>query len=89
MNGKAALLAQATTALKANETNLLDRIDTLLSENKEMKQAIAKAQAERAKVESNKLLMALKEYDGVNVVVGKIQVENMNELRDAADNICG
>ncbi len=89
MNGKAALLAQATTALKANETNLLDRIDTLLSENKEMKQAIAKAQAERAKVESNKLLMALKEYNGVNVVVGKIQVENMNELRDAADNICG
>ena len=53
-----------------------------------MKAEIAKVQAERAKADSNKLLMALKEYNGVNVIVGKIQAANMDELRNSADLLC-
>ena len=58
------------------------------AEGKEMKAEIAKVQAERAKADSNKLLMALKEYNGVNVIVGKIQAANMDELRNNADLLC-
>ena len=32
--------------------------------------------------------MALKEYNGVNVIVGKIQAANMDELRNNADLLC-
>ncbi len=88
MNNKAKLLQTAITTLKTNESNLCDKIANLLQENKEMKAEIAKVQAERAKADSNKLLMALKEYNGVNVIVGKIQAANMDELRNNADLLC-
>lgn len=88
MNAKAKLLQTAITTLKTNESNLCDKIANLLQENKEMKAEIAKVQAERAKADSNKLLMALKEYNGVNVIVGKIQAANMDELRNNADLLC-
>ena len=88
MNNKAKLLQTAITTLKTNESNLCDKIANLLQENKEMKAEIAKVQAERAKADSNKLLMALKEYNGVNVIVGKIQAANMDELRNSADLLC-
>lgn len=88
MNAKAKLLQTAITTLKTNESNLCDKIANLLQENKEMKTEIAKVQAERAKADSNKLLMALKEYNGVNVIVGKIQAANMDELRNNADLLC-
>ena len=85
MNGKANLLQKATTALKTNETNLCDRIESLLAENKEMKQELAKVQEMRTKAESHKLLMGLKEYNGVDVIVGKVQVNGMDEIRNTAD----
>lgn len=88
MNAKAKLLQTAITTLKTNESNLCDKITNLLNENKEMKAEIAKIQAERAKADSSKLLMALKEYNGVNVIVGKIQANNMDELRNSADLLC-
>ena len=70
MNEKAQLLAQTVSALKTTEANVLDKISSLLAENKEMKQELAKVQAERAKADSQKLLMGLEEYNGVNVIVG-------------------
>lgn len=88
MNAKANLLQTAIVTLKTNESNLCDKITNLLNENKEMKAEIAKVQAERAKADSSKLLMALKEYNGVNVIVGKIQATNMDELRNSADLLC-
>lgn len=88
MNEKAQLLAQTVSALKTTEANVLDKISSLLAENKEMKQELAKVQAERAKADSQKLLMGLEEYNGVNVIVGKIQASNMDELRNSADLIC-
>ena len=88
MNNKAKLLAEAVSTLKTNETNLLDKINAVLTENKEMKQELTKVQAARAKADSQKLLMGLKEYNGVNVIVGKVQAATMDELRNSADLIC-
>ena len=88
MNAKANLLNTTINTLKTNETNLCDKINNLLAENKEMKSELSKVQAERAKADSNKLLMALKDYNGINVVVGKIQATNMDELRNSADLLC-
>ena len=88
MNNKAKLLSEAVSTLKTNETNLLDKINTVLTENKEMKQELTKVQAARAKADSQKLLMGLKEYNGVNVIVGKVQAATMDELRNSADLIC-
>ena len=88
MNNKAKLLAEAVSTLKTNETNLLDKINAVLTENKEMKQELTKVQAARAKADSQKLLMGLEEYNGVNVIVGKVQAATMDELRNSADLIC-
>ena len=88
MNNKAKLLSEAVSTLKTNETNLLDKINAVLTENKEMKQELTKVQAARAKADSQKLLMGLKEYNGVNVIVGKVQAATMDELRNSADLIC-
>ena len=88
MNNKAKLLSEAVSTLKTNETNLLDKINTVLTENKEMKQELTKVQAARAKADSQKLLMGLEEYNGVNVIIGKVQATNMDELRNSADLIC-
>lgn len=88
MNKKAALLQEATVALKTNESNLCDRIKNLLAENKDMKHELAKIQEMRTKAESQKLLMGLKEYNGVSIVIGKVQAESMDELRSAADLLC-
>lgn len=88
MNNKAKLLAEAVSTLKTNETNLLDKINAVLTENKEMKQELTKVQAARAKADSQKLLMGLEEYNGVNVIIGKVQATNMDELRNSADLIC-
>ncbi|MBM6832398.1 alanine--tRNA ligase [Megamonas hypermegale] len=88
MNNKAKLLSEAVSTLKTNETNLLDKVNTVLTENKEMKQELTKVQAARAKADSQKLLMGLKEYNGVNVIVGKVQAATMDELRNSADLIC-
>ena len=88
MNAKAALLAKVEGTLKANEGNICERAESLLAENKEMKQELAKVQAERAKADSNKLLVGMKEYDGVNVIVGKVNASGMEELRNAADLLC-
>ena len=88
MNNKAKLLSEAVSTLKTNETNLLDKINAVLTENKEMKQELTKVQAARAKADSQKLLMGLEEYNGVNVIVGKVQAATMDELRNSADLIC-
>ena len=88
MNNKAKLLAEAVSTLKTNETNLLDKINAVLTENKEMKQELTKVQAARAKADSQKLLMCLEAYNGVNVIIGKVQATNMDELRNSADLIC-
>ena len=88
MNNKAKLLSEAVSTLKTNETNLLDKINAVLTENKEMKQELTKVQAARAKADSQKLLMGLEEYNGVNVIIGKVQATNMDELRNSADLIC-
>ncbi len=86
--GKSALLEQLEGILKANEGNVCDRAESLVAENKEMKQELAKVQAERAKADSNKLLVGMKEYDGVNVIVGKVNASGMDELRNTADLLC-
>ncbi len=88
MNKKAALLSKVTTNLKTNEANLFDRIENLLAENKDMKHELAKAQEMRSKAESQKLLMGLKEYDGINAIVGTVKAESMDELRNTADLLC-
>lgn len=88
MNAKAALLTEVEGILKANEGNICERAESLLAENKDMKQQLAKVQAERAKADSNKLLVGMKEYDGVNVIVGKVNASGMEELRNAADLLC-
>ncbi|MDQ0204426.1 alanine--tRNA ligase [Pectinatus haikarae] len=88
VNGQLNILDEAAASLKAERTNLVEKLDTLISENKEIKHQLHVVKEMQAKLDSQKLLMAVKPHGSVNVLTGKANTDNMDELRNLADTTC-
>ncbi|MCQ1533926.1 alanine--tRNA ligase [Mitsuokella jalaludinii] len=84
-NEKFAVLQKAASLLKANEDDVPAAVEKLQAENKEMAGKLADVAAMQEKADAQQLIAGVKEVNGISVVTGKANVENMDSLREVAD----
>ena len=83
VRGESAALAQAAAALKTSPDRLMESIDKLQKERKELERQIASMKAEAAKAAAGDLLDAAREFGGVKVLAA----EYSGDLREQADRL--
>ncbi|WP_432748877.1 alanine--tRNA ligase [Pectinatus frisingensis] len=83
-----AVITGAAESLKTDVFDLNAKIVGLLQENKEFKHRLNDVRETVAKSNSQKLLSDAKQYGDLNVVSGKVDAADMDELRSIADTIC-
>jgi alanine--tRNA ligase len=97
ITGKAAFSYAATlyhtvqeisAKLKTRPEDLSYQIDKFLDERKAMQEQLRQFAEFRDKADAQKLLMAVREIGAFHVVVGKANVDSMDELRTIADLAC-
>ncbi|TCS79698.1 alanine--tRNA ligase [Pectinatus cerevisiiphilus] len=88
VNGQLKTLDEAAVLLKTEPASLVNKIGNVLDENKELKHQLHEIKEMRTKLDSQKLLMAVKQHGDVNVITGKATADTMEELRSIADVTC-
>ena len=85
MERKRAQLQQAATRLKTNEDKVVERIDSLLSQLKDLERENESLQAKLSNQETLELLKKVESYAGIQVLAEKVNVKDMNQLRNMMD----
>lgn len=88
VNKQLDVLHIACDKMKTHPEELGSRLDSVLTSVKSMEQSLNELSALRIKADAQKLMVALREVHGVQVVVGKVNASNMDELRNIADVTC-
>ena len=88
MNEKLALLQTAAAKLKVQAEEVPARVETLLAEQKDLQHQVNAFHEEKAKAGAEELLALVKEYNGIQMITGKAEVPDMDELRSVADMTC-
>ncbi len=78
---------KAAQVVKANPTNLLEKLEQLMAANKSQEKQLAALQAKMASVASGDLLSQVKEVAGINVLACEVDGANAKTLRELADSI--
>ncbi len=73
--------------LKTNRTNLDQRLQALLDEDKELKRELASLQSKQAGELSNELTGEMENIEGVNLIAKNIPSKSVNELKELVDNL--
>ena len=73
--------------LKANTSNVLEKVEQLISQMKEQEKILSTLQAKLASASSDDLLANIEVIDGVNVLAQHIDGANAKSLRELADAI--
>ena len=81
-------LDEAAALLKCQAEDVPPHLTALLDEAKEMRRKLETVRKMQEKADAQKLLMAVQTYGDVQVVIGKANVESMDELREMADMTC-
>lgn len=71
--------------LKTRPEELVSRLNGVLANVKSMEQSLNELSAFRIKADAQKLMVALREVNGVQVVIGKANAGDIDELRNIAD----
>ena len=87
-NEKIALLQDAASKLKVQTDEVPSRIAAVLAEGKDLQKQLNEFNEAKAKADAQKLLMAVQEYNGVHIIIGKADATDMDELRNIADMAC-
>lgn len=87
MNQQIQMLKEMGEKLKANPKDLLQRIDSLLQELKELQRENESLGAKLSHIEASQLINQTKEVNGVKVLTGKVQGTDMANLRNMADDL--
>ena len=74
--------------LKARPEELCAQVDKFMSERKSMQEQLRSFAEFRDKADAQKLLMGVQEIGNFHVVLGKANVDAMDELRNIADLTC-
>ena len=74
--------------LKTRSEELVAQIDKFMSERKSMQEQLRSFAEFRDQADAQKLLMSVQEIGKFHVVVGKANVDSMDELRNIADLTC-
>ncbi|MBD3109558.1 alanine--tRNA ligase [Bacillus sp. AGMB 02131] len=87
LNDQIAILKEAASQLKTNSKDVPARIETLLTEMKELNRENESLKAKLGNIEAGNLLSSVQEVNGVKVLAAKVQATDMNNLRTMADEL--
>lgn len=80
-------LNKVANILKTNANNIENKIATILTENKELKQKIDKLESKMAGSVIDDILSSIEDIDGVKVVTSKLNNFDGNNLREIGDKL--
>ncbi|WP_066194290.1 alanine--tRNA ligase [Gracilibacillus timonensis] len=87
VNGKQQLLQSAASLLKTKEDQVPERLEHLFKEMKEKDRSIQSLNSKLSQLESSSILDEVKEVNGVKVLAQKVDVSDMNQLREMVDKM--
>ncbi|GGA69111.1 alanine--tRNA ligase [Ornithinibacillus halotolerans] len=87
LSGKQTLLQNTAQLLKTNEDQVLERVDTLFLEMKELQKENESLHAKLSNLEASSILDQVQEISGVQVLAQKVNVKDMNQLRTMLDEL--
>ncbi|MEH6993100.1 alanine--tRNA ligase [Neobacillus drentensis] len=87
MNEQIGLLKDAADKLKTNPKEVVNRIEVLMSEIKQLQRENESLAAKLGNIEAGSLVSKAKVIDGVTVLAAKVQASDINNLRNMADDL--
>ncbi|CAN7198088.1 alanine--tRNA ligase [Peribacillus frigoritolerans] len=87
MTDQIGVLKDAAAKLKTNLKDVPSRIETVLAEVKDLHREIESLTAKLSNIEASSLVSNVKDVNGVQVLVAKVQATDMNNLRAMADDL--
>ncbi|NBJ68618.1 MULTISPECIES: alanine--tRNA ligase [Clostridia] len=87
ITGKLGLLQQAAQLVKAKDESVPEKIETLYHEIKQLQKERESLQAKLANKETATMLEEVETIDGVQVLAKKVEVQDMNQLRNMVDEL--
>ena len=87
-NNKAKMVADAATALKCREDELVAHVESLAAQAKELQKQMDAINAEKAKADAAALTDQVKTVGEVSVIAAAVQAADMDDLRSIADMTC-
>lgn len=87
LNDQVGLLKAAAEKLKVNPKEIVNRIESLMAEMKQLQRENESLAAKLGNIEAGSLVSQAKEVNGVTVLAAKVQATDMNSLRNMADDI--
>lgn len=87
MTDQIGVLKDAAVKLKTNLKDVPSRIETVLAEVKDLHRENESLTAKLSNIEASSLVSNVKDVNGVQVLVAKVQATDMNNLRAMADDL--
>lgn len=87
MTDQIGVLKDAAAKLKTNLKDVPSRIETVLAEVKDLHRENESLTAKLSNIEASSLVSNVKDVNGVQVLVAKVQATDMNNLRAMADDL--
>lgn len=87
VNGKHQLLQTAASQLKTMEEQVPERLEHVFQEIKEQQRQIQSLQAKLSQQEASSILADVKEVNGKHILAKKVDVSDMNQLRQMVDEM--
>jgi alanyl-tRNA synthetase len=87
LNDQVALLKEAADRLKTNPKEIVNRIEVLMAEIRQLQRENESLSTKLGNIEAGNLVSKAKEIDGITVLAAKVQAADMNNLRNMADDL--
>jgi alanyl-tRNA synthetase len=87
LNEQVGLLKESAEKLKTNPKEVVNRIESLLNEMKQLQRENESLAAKLGNIEAGNLVSNVKEIDGVKVLAAKVQATDINNLRSMTDDL--
>ncbi|WP_066063945.1 alanine--tRNA ligase [Neobacillus soli] len=87
LNEQVGLLKEAADKLKTNPKDIVNRLESLMIEMKQLQKDNESLAAKLGNIEAGNLVAKAKEIDGITVLTANVQGADMNNLRNMADDL--
>ncbi|ESU30682.1 alanyl-tRNA synthase [Bacillus sp. 17376] len=87
LNDQISILKGAAAKLKTSPKEVANRIDSMLVEMKQLQRENESLSAKLGNIEAGSLTSKVKEVNGVQLLAARVQVADMNSLRNMADDL--
>jgi alanyl-tRNA synthetase len=87
LNDQVGLLKEAADKLKTNPKEIVNRIEVLMTEMRQLQRENESLASKLGNIEAGNLVSKAKEIDGVTVLAARVQAADMNNLRNMADDL--